>query len=73
MIPGGQGFYVEYQNLISTTLDFDETMKTDQNAPLLRPASDIGKIVRLKIAGANDKDETVLEFIQMRHPVTTRS
>lgn len=62
VIPGGQGFYVEYQNLISTTLDFDETMKTDQNAPLLRPASDIGKIVRLKIAGANDKDETVFRI-----------
>ncbi len=66
VIPGGQGFYVEYQNVISNTLDFDESMKTSQSAPLLK-TTDIGKLVRLKIAGQNDQDETVFRI----HPDAT--
>jgi hypothetical protein len=63
VIPGGQGFYVFYQNNFGFPLSFDETMKVDNSGgsnPLLRSAStNTNSTFRLKLAGSNDWDGTL--------------
>ncbi len=63
-IPMGQGFYVEAT--ANTTLNFTEAAKINANTgsnPLLKSASTIGTVFRLKVQGAGgESDETALRF-----------
>ncbi|MDI1355046.1 MAG: hypothetical protein PSX36_09010 [bacterium] len=72
VIPAGQGFYVEA--LSTTTIDYDETIKSTANTaanPLLRgERKNNDPIVRLRLAdNSNYGDETVIHF----HPYSSNS
>jgi len=67
LIPAGQGFYVEYNQLGGTnfSLDFNESDKLtfSGNFPLVKPGAaatnSVGQTFRLKLQGSADKSETV--------------
>lgn len=70
VIAGGQGFFVEATHG-ATHLEFDESVKVDQNTaanPLVKTAAvNVGQTFRLKLNGSNDWNATAFRF----HPDAT--
>lgn len=68
IIPGGQGFYIESNKTFNVSFDFFESLKVSSNAYLEKQsAADIGKILRLKLKGVADENNTAFRI----HPSAT--